>query len=153
MLSVTGRSTGSTVPSRNGRAVTGCPEPLGGAERVFRAAWVQHEQEFLAAVATEAVSLSRGGLESADDLAQHFVAGRMPERIVDRLEVIDVAQQDAQRQPGALRQLQLSVQRFRHEGAIEGAGETVSRRLVFEHLQGLAARLDTHQATGQLTAQ
>ena len=50
----------------------------------------QEEHEFLAAVASNVINLTRLGLEDLRELAQHLVSGLMPVRIVHALEAVEI---------------------------------------------------------------
>ena len=60
--------------------------------------FVQHDREFLAAVARSDVQRpARAAVQAPRDLAQAFVAGLVPVVIVVGLEVVDIDQQQAER--------------------------------------------------------
>ena len=64
---------------------------------VTQASARQNHREFLAAIARRA-NLTRGdGAQGARDIADHLVANRMAPSIVDLLEMIDVAKNQAER--------------------------------------------------------
>ena len=72
-----------------------------------------HDGELLAADARDDVAGADDARELARDLAQHRVAGRVAEGVVRALEVVDVEQQQAEREPrarGGERRLQALVE-------------------------------------------
>ena len=90
----------------------------------------QQQRQLLAADAAgqvvrahEAAQLARHGL-------QHFVAGLVPEGVVERLEVIDVEQRQGQVVAGALGARDLAAQRVVEVAAVVQAGQPVAHRLL-----------------------
>ena len=70
-------------------------DPLGGRDRVaFAGDVVQQQAELVAAEARDRVGRPDGLAESRRDARQQLVAGVVPERVVDLLEVIEVDEQD-----------------------------------------------------------
>ena len=55
---------------------------------------VEQHGEFVAPEACDGVGRTHGDLEPATKLLQDLVAGRMPEAVVDRLEVVEVDEHD-----------------------------------------------------------
>ncbi|OHC48046.1 MAG: hypothetical protein A2X69_01185 [Rhodobacteraceae bacterium GWF1_65_7] len=72
-------------------------DPPGGLKRILFGHIRQHDHEFLAAIAQHAVLLARGLPQGGANMAQDDIAGIMAILIIDRLEMIEVDQQ----QPGA----------------------------------------------------
>ena len=56
-------------------------------------AGVEHDRELVAAEPRERVALPQRLLQARADLAQHLVARRVPERVVELLEAVEVDQQ------------------------------------------------------------
>ena len=56
-------------------------------------AGVEHDRELVAAEPRERVAGPQRLLQARADLAQHLVAGRVPERVVELLEAVEVDQQ------------------------------------------------------------
>ena len=56
-------------------------------------AGVEHDRELVAAEPRERVARPQRLLQARADLAQHLVAGVMPERVVELLEAVEVDQQ------------------------------------------------------------
>ena len=98
--------------------------PLGGLERVAGQAGQQHE-ESVAAGAREQVGRADRALEPPREAADQLVAGRMPERVVDELEVVEVEleQRDAGARSRRARQRELEL--LLEERAVGEAGERV----------------------------
>ena len=84
--------------------------------------------KFVAALSRHQVSLAHDALEAAGDLGQHLVAGVMPNRIVDVLEVVDVDEQHAETDRLAPRAVDLDFQPFVERHAIRQAGERIGHR-------------------------
>ena len=74
---------------------------LGDGQRLALADAGEHERELLAAEPDGDVVLARAGAQQVGEAAEHVVAGRVPERVVDALEVVEVA--DRERDPAAPR--------------------------------------------------
>src|ERR1700730_11722062 len=78
----------------------------------------QDEEELLAAVAKRQVLLPNLRAEEGAQRAEHIVAGLVPERIVDALEVIDVDQGEHSFVSPATRSAQLALDEIRQVAAI-----------------------------------
>ena len=76
------------------------------------------------------------------DLVQHLVADRMPEAIVDDLEVIEIADRDAERMPDRERHFHLGGQPLREVAAIGETGQRILLRFALELQAPLAQRRD-----------
>ena len=81
------------------------------------------------------------------DAAQHDVAGRVAVRVVDRLEVVDVDERDAQRPLVAGRALDLGEQGGEQRLAVGDAGQAVDRRPVVRVGQGGGDAVDRDAET------
>ena len=105
----------------------------------------QEQQEFLAAVAADAVI---GAGDAGDDVhepAQHLVAHRMPEIVVDSLEVVQVDHHDRDRPFAARHVVQRRCQRLVDRTPVEHTGQ----RIVHGQLLQATGRLV--QLAGALT--
>ena len=91
------------------------------------AAGNQH-QELVAAPPEDVVRLADVAQQEHRDLAQDAVAGLVPERVVDRLEAIDVDEHDRQRRLVAAVALQLAADDLVEEAAVARAGQRVGDR-------------------------
>ncbi len=56
----------------------------------------QHEGEFVAVVTGDQRAVRNAGLEAMGDLAEDFIAGRGAEKIVDRLEAVEIGNADGE---------------------------------------------------------
>src|SRR5215472_12557221 len=63
----------------------------------------QYHQELVAAVAAADVGRAQTHAERRRDDAQDFIAGLMPECVVERLEIVEVEERDRERMAGAPR--------------------------------------------------
>jgi len=78
----------------------GAAQPLRDAQRRLRVRGRKHERELLAAQPRGQVGLARALAQQLREALQHAVAGLVAERVVDALEVVEIA--DEQRDTGAL---------------------------------------------------
>src|SRR5690606_27688979 len=80
------------------------PQPLGegGATRGIAAA--QEQREFLAAEARAEIAPSCRLPQQGCEVAQHLVADRVTETVVDALEAVDVSKEEAQRLAARVRE-------------------------------------------------
>ena len=72
-----------------------------------------HHDEFLAAIAAGQIDPADIGGDAAGEFAQHFVADVVAVGVVDRLEVVDVHDEEGERLAGFLRACASSVSRCR----------------------------------------
>ena len=89
----------------------------------------QQAAELLAADAEQEIGRPDAGVDQVDEARQHIVAAGMAEAVVERLEVVEVEEQQAERR--ALVGVALQQPRAaRHEGApVERAGQRIGLRL------------------------
>lgn len=78
----------------DGPGKNGLTEIFGAMHGAGRVALIQHHKEFLTAVAAHHIVGADGGAQAAGNFAKNIVAGGVSERVVDRLEMVDVAHQD-----------------------------------------------------------
>ncbi len=117
---------------------------IGNLHRAFRGVEVAQEQRvFVAAEPGEAVFGANEWCDSGRDLDEYRVARRVPERVVDRLEAIDVEEQQPDDLARALRLRHGRFERLRERGPAAQTGEAVVQRDLGELLVCVA----------QLTAQ
>src|SRR5439155_192572 len=83
----------------------------------------QHDQELLPAVPRHAVHRARRLPQDLSDLRERRVAREVAVRVVVRLEVIDVCQQDRERAPESPRPLRFARQRVHQMPPVVEAGE------------------------------
>ena len=111
-------------------------DPLGdvGGRHAFLAAVLQQDRELVAAEPRGGVRRAQVAEEPLADVAQDLVAGGVAERVVDRLEVVEVHEEHRDRPTVA----QLAVERVLHtvgeQGAVRQPGQRVVQRLVLELL-------------------
>ena len=86
------------------------------------------DDELVAAPAGEAVGGMDRRRDPASDLAEHHVAGLMSVLVDDRLEVVDVDEQQCHLSGGCLVLVQQALEQPREMAAVEGAGEHVCAR-------------------------
>ena len=114
----------------------------------------QHD-EFLAAIAVDAVVGARRRVQFARDLAQRLVADRMAVTVVDGLEMVDVDDQQAHR-PDRIRLAQRPRTLAVEAAAVEQPGQRIVSALAQQRLVALAIgqRLEDirHAAPGQAPA-
>ena len=110
------------------------PQALGHGQRVALADPAQHQRELLAAEADRRVVLARAGAQEVGEAAQDDVAGRVAERVVDALEVVEVADDERQRAAPA-------VEPVLEAAAVAQAGQRVELGEV-AHLRERAGGLD-----------
>ena len=108
----------------------------------------QDQHEFLAAVAADQVAGAEVFGDGLGDAAQDRVAGGVAIRVVDRLEVVDVDERDAQRSPVAGRALDLGEQVGEERLAVGDAGQAVDGRPVVCVGEGGGDRVDGDAEAG-----
>ena len=113
------------------RPVERLDQPLGDVGRADRiAAVLEQHRELVAAEARRGIGRPQDMPEPLADLAEQHVAGGVPERVVDRLEVVEVHEQDRH---GSLVAL-LTLEGVRHAVAeqhtVPQSGQRVVERLV-----------------------
>ncbi len=79
------------------RLADGAPDPFTDLGDVIGTRAWQQDQELLAPVADEGVSLADDASAGLRDGTEDPVAGQMPVRVVDRLEVVEIEHEEAQR--------------------------------------------------------
>ncbi len=88
------------------------------------------DHELVAARPADEIDSANAGLEAPRDLAQHFVAGTVSERVVDRLEAVEVEEQDREAPAVGLRSRDRIRQPLFEREAVRQAGQpVVVRRL------------------------
>ncbi len=92
---------------------------------------LEQDGELVAAEARRGVAGAHASGDAAPDLGQHLVADRVAERVVDRLEVVEVEEQD---RGGARAVGQRRLDALREERAVREAGERVVEGLMAEPL-------------------
>ncbi len=85
----------------------------------------QQHRELVAAEARQHVGVPGAGPQRRGDALQHVVAGAVPERVVDILEVVEVEHDDCAAEGIAARSLDLPVELLLEAPPVEGAGEEV----------------------------
>ena len=93
---------------------------------------MENDQEFFAAVPSDAVLLPQLCLGGPGDEPQRRVAGGMARPIVDRFEMVDVEQRDAQHLGIPCRPMTLLGGNFKDAAAVEQAGQLVGRSQQFQ---------------------
>ncbi len=118
--------------------------------RVVGADVRQHERELVAAEAPDRVAATDRRLERGDDPAQQLVARRVPEHVVDRLELVDVQHDERARAAGAPHRRQLGHRPLFEAAPVQAAGERVGARRLGERavLAVLVLRLPAAQHAG-----
>ena len=86
---------------------------------------MHQQQELVAALAGEDVAAADELADAARGLAQHLVAGRVAERVVDELEVVEVEVEERDRLAGAARADEVQAQLLLELRAVRQAGERV----------------------------
>ena len=105
------------------------PDALGDAVCLRGAGVRQQAAELLAADPEQEIGRSDAGVDQTDDAGEHVVAACMAEAVVERLEVVEVEEQERQRRAlvAVARHQPLAA---RHEGAaVERAGQRIGLRL------------------------
>ncbi|MNU81586.1 hypothetical protein D3C71_712520 [compost metagenome] len=91
----------------------------------------QHHHELLAAVAEQVVAATGLLAEQGGNVLQRAVASVVAVAIVDRLEVIEVQQQQRERRVVARGQFDLTAQHGRQEAPVEQVGQRIAARIQF----------------------
>ncbi len=99
---------------------------LAGRDERCQVRHVRHQHdELLAAEARKGVVAAYGGRETRRDLGEHAVAGEVPVRVVDPLEVVDVRDQQPDGRACARGPVELGGKRLGEVPAVEHAGERI----------------------------
>ena len=88
----------------------------------------QHDDEFLAAEPPDQIGLAQVRLRGPGEDLQHLVADRVAEAVVDRLEMVEVDQQHADRTVARDLLLQQGLGVLQEGAAVEQAGERIDHR-------------------------
>ena len=136
------RSDEDLLPVELERRVQRLEDPVGDVGRTDALATVlEQDRELVATEAGRRVRRAEARPEPLPDLAQQAVAGRMAQRIVDRLEVVEVHEQDRHRQVVARQALQRVLDAVAEQRAVGEPGDRVVEGLVRELLlEGFALR-------------
>ena len=105
-------------------------QPFGDPAPVALADAGEHDEELLAAEAVDELEGVQALAQLIGDVAQRGVAARMAVLVVDRLEVVDVAQQQAHRLAGQARLMAELGEARDQRVAVEQAGQRIDDRLV-----------------------
>ena len=134
MSSAASRASGPRLGDPDGhgdraREVANCvrteqPQALGDRQRPRLAGAREHERELLAAEPRRHVALARCGPQHVGEAPQHLVAGVVAERVVDALEVVEVAAPAATARRPAER-VEVGVDARLEAAAVAQAGERV----------------------------
>jgi hypothetical protein len=108
-------------------------QPLGDVQRAVDAGARHEHPELLAAGAGDVVDAAPDLPQHAADLAQHRVAGRVAEAVVDVLEVVDVDRQHSVALPITAQTLGLVVQPLLDRAPVQETGEAVVLAAVAQH--------------------
>ena len=108
-------------------------QALGGDQRALGGVVGQQPGELLAADAPDGVDRPRGAGDPRGGLGQHAIAGRMAVDVVDRLEVVEVDDDQAQRAAVARAALGLGRQPLAERALVQQPRQPVVRRAVGEH--------------------
>ena len=124
-LTTTGRSPTTTGASKRRQ------QPLGDLDRPALAGQpLAQQRELVAAHPRERVALVHQRAEPQRDLGQQLVAARVPERVVDELEAVDVEHQHGDRAAVARGQRERVVHAVDEQRAVRQPGERVVQRAV-----------------------
>ena len=103
----------------------GLPGPLQGANGLVGLGPRQHDRHLLAAVAGDKIALAGRLAQDPRRAAKHFVARLMPVRVVELLEMVDVAEDQRERPAAALELVEAGGDLVVEGPAIRQAGEDV----------------------------
>ena len=120
-----------------GRQVGDLPaDALGHLARLVEPGVRQDHGELLAAVAGGEVGFARAAAQDFGDVAQHLVAALVTDRVVDRLEAVEVHHEQAELGVVALGARHLERQRLLEAAVVEQPGEAVGGGLDLHLLVG-----------------
>ena len=119
------------LPVELERSVQRLEDPNGDVGRTDALATVlEQDRELVATEPGRRVRRAEARPQPLPHLAQQTVAGRVSERVVDRLEVVEVHEQDRHRQVGARQALQRVLDAVAEERAVREPGDRVVEGLV-----------------------
>ena len=123
------------VASRTRCSASSDPDALAHRTRLLLVGVRKHHAELVTAQPREQVTVTQRPAAEARDRAQHVVADRMPEHVVDRLEPVEVEEQHRERPAVAARTRELAPQRVIERAAVGDAGELVAASQTAELLE------------------
>src|SRR5688572_21188073 len=91
----------------------------------------QDDYELLAAITANDIRLPQLSLNGSDDRSQARVTRRMPTRVIDLLEVVQINEQQSDRQPLRSRPQSGFLQPLNERSAIQHPGQRIGLRAVF----------------------
>ncbi len=95
-------------------------------------------RELVAAEAGDGVARPQGLLDTRGDGGEQLVAGRVPEAVVDELELVEVEEEHGDRDPATGRHRQGVLQAVEEEAAVRESGEGIVQRFMLGPLLGPA---------------
>ena len=125
-------------------------DPLGDADRVTLIHHVLgQDRELVAAEAGHRVAGAHGLLQPRGDCGEKLVAGRVSQRVVDELELVEVEEEDGDRSLLVPRASQRVLETVEEEVAVRQAGEGIVEGVVAVSLLGVAALDRVRQHVGE----
>ena len=110
------------------------------------ARFVENDHELVAAVASDEVAVADDADEPARQFDEHVVAGSMAELVVDRLEAVDVAEDEAEcSAAGTGAASSTLASSSRSNARFSEAGERIVVRMVVQAVAGLGHGCDVHR--------
>src|SRR6266849_430212 len=91
---------------------------FGTGQRGIRTAIIEHDQEFLATVASHKIVRAHGMEQAAGDFTQNLVSDQMAVPIVDILEMVEIAENEGSTNVFALRTSKLAAQKIHDHSAV-----------------------------------
>jgi hypothetical protein len=116
-------------------------DALGDDRRAIGLEVLGHDDELVAAEAGDRVAGPDGAGDALGDVAQHLVADVVPERVVDKLQPVQVDEEHRQRRPGPPRPRERVRQPVEQQRPVRQPGQRVVRRPV-DQLLGRTPALD-----------
>ena len=129
-------------------------QPVGGGNRFFALVPVhrRHDCKFVAAEPSHRIGLAQAPQQTPRDRFEKLVADRMPERIVDALEEVEVQHEQGDRLAAPAQARQVFLHAFAQHRTVGEVGEDVVARQVGDPRLGLLLRryvlVDRHPPSG-----
>lgn len=115
-------------PRRTHRRGEISADALGDGVRTLRGGMGEKRDELVAAVAREDIRVAQVPARDVHHRAQRLVAALVPQRVVERLEVVDVEEDDGERVPVAPRGGELVRRQVEEVAAVARAGQRIRAR-------------------------
>src|SRR5262245_48100856 len=107
-------------------------QPVAEGERALPARVGKYHHELVSAIPRDGVSVANDQLHDGRDLLQHEITDRMPARIIDLLEVVEIDRRDRDRRAAPTRGAEIGTKTRLQRPAIEAPRQRIASHLLGE---------------------